>query len=99
MYTLADLEFNNIASNYASSVRVPYGLTLELYDHDGFSCTKKTVTGSMFIDTFSQEFPSVNINGDLGSITWHHQPSSLAPSLVALTATGSRSPRQRRSPT
>ena len=66
MYTLADLEFNNIASNYASSVRVPYGLTLELYDHDGFSGTKKTVTGSMFIDTVSQEFPCVNINGDFG---------------------------------
>ena len=53
MYIESDLRYWNVSPNNASSVRVPYGLTLELYDEAAFGGAVKVVHGGMFADSVS----------------------------------------------
>ena len=61
MYTSDDLSYWDVAIDRATAIRVPYGLTLELYDGGTFDGAVKVVQGSMFIDSVSEEFPCISI--------------------------------------
>ena len=64
MYTSDDLSYWDVAVDKATALRVPYGLTIELYDGGTFDGAKKVVQGSMFVDSVSEEFPCISIEND-----------------------------------
>ncbi len=63
-YTLADLVARGVPNDWASSVRIPSGFTVTLFQHDGFSGTSWTLTS----DTASFLTLSPSANDQLSSV-------------------------------
>lgn len=67
-YTGSDLEAAGFSSNSASSLMIPYGYSVDLYDHDGFWSEPYTVNGPFFVDA-TQRHACISLFDDFNDRT------------------------------
>lgn len=67
-YSQAELWQGGIGDNWVSSVMLPYGYSVRLYDYDGWTGSSKVVSGGMFTDnTFAM--PCIDVYSDFNDKT------------------------------
>ena len=67
-YTKDEMELNNFCNNCASSIMVPFGYTVDLYQSDAFSGDLKTIVGPVFNDDLLS-LECINLDGFNNEVT------------------------------